>query len=99
MEHETGESAQGEVYLERLLEAMRRAGPEHLFASGMSSMAMTTIARITGVPDRWELAESAAEAVLEAQPVTPIIAMQSEAGLAMLAVLRGDQSAAEEHYS
>ncbi len=49
LEYETGESAQGEVYLERLLEAMRRVGQG---ASGRVSVAITAIARITGVPDR-----------------------------------------------
>ncbi len=98
MEHETGESAQGEVFLERLLEVMRRAGPDQFFASGMTSTAIPAIARITGVPDRLEIAEAAAEAVLSAQSVTPFFAMYAKTGLALLAVQKGDQSAAAEHY-
>ena len=50
LEYETGESAQGEVYLERLLEAMRRSTQG---ASVRVSIAITAIARITGVPVRW----------------------------------------------
>ena len=99
LEHETGESAQGEVYLERLLEEMRRAGPDRFFASGRTSMAIPTIDRITAVPDRLGIAEAAAEAVLSEQAVVPSRAMYAKAGLALLAVQKGDQSAAEEHYA
>lgn len=61
LEHETGESAEGEGYLERLLEATRRA---EFFAVLRVSTAIPTIARITGVPNRLEIAESAAKEVL-----------------------------------
>ncbi len=67
------------VYLERLLEAMRRGGTG---ASLRVSMAITAIARITGVPDRLEIAEEAAEEVLSAQFVTPRDAMNAKIGLA-----------------
>ena len=96
MEHETGESVQGEVYLERLLEAMRRA---EFFASARTPMALAAIARITGVPDRLEIGEAAAVAVLSAEPFPPTLVMWAKAGLALLAVQKGDQCAAAEHYS
>ena len=99
LEYETGESAQGEVYLERLLQTFHRAGPSQLFSYARLSMAITAIARITGVPDRLELAEEAAETVLSAPSVTPRDAMNARAGLALLAVQNGDQSAAAEHYA
>ncbi len=99
LEHEAGESAQGEVYLERLLEAMRRAGPLQLTASARTCIAIPTIARITGAPDRLEIAEAAAEAILSEQSVSPLNAMCARTGLALLAVQNGDQSAAEEHYA
>jgi len=99
LEHETGEPAQGEVYLERLLEAMRRAGPDQLLASGRASLAIAAIARITGIPDRLEIAEAAAEALLSEQSVTPNRAMYAKVALDLLAVQKGDQSAAEDHYS
>jgi len=76
LELETGESAQGEVYLERLLEVMRRAGQG---ASVRVSMAITAIARITGVSDRLEIAKAAAAAVLE-QSVVPNRALYANAG-------------------
>ncbi len=99
LEHETGESAQGQVYLERLIEAAGRAGPDQLVASARTSLAIAAIARITGVPERLEIGEAAAEEVLSAEPFPPSIAMWAKAGLALLAVQKGDQSAAAEHYS
>ena len=99
MEHETGESAPGKVYLERLLEAARKAGPVQMLASALTSSAITAIARITGVPERLEIAEATAEAVLREPPVTPLFAMITKAGLALLAVQTGDQAAAAEHHA
>ena len=99
LEYETAESAQGEIYLQRLFEMMRRAGPQQLIASGYTSVAIATIARITGVPDRLEVAEAAAEHALSAQSVTPLDASYAQTCLTLLAVQKGDQSAAEEHYA
>ena len=62
-------------------------------------MVIAAIARITGVPGRWEIAESDAEATLSAQFVRPVATLYAKAGLALLAVQRGDQFAAEEHYA
>ncbi len=99
LEHQTGESAQGEIYLERLLEVVRRGGPDQLFASGGASMAITAVGRLTGVFDRLEMAEAIAEAALSKPDVTPNVVISARAGLALLAVQRSDQSAAEEHYA
>ena len=49
-----------------------------------------------------EIAEAAAETVLSNQSVTPLNVMYAKAGLALLALLalpKGDQSAAKEHYA
>ncbi len=62
-------------------------------------MAIAEVVRITGVPDRLEIAEAAAEATLSEQHVIPTYAMYAKAGLALLAVQKGDQSAAKEHYA
>jgi len=99
LEHETGESAQGEFYLEQLLETMPRAGSDQFFASSRTSTAIVTVARITGVPDRLEIAESVAKGVLSEHPVAPLFAMYANVSLALLAVHKGDQSAAEEHHA
>ncbi len=61
-------------------------------------MAIPTIARITGVPDRLEIAESAAKAVLSEPFVYPSLAMQARLGLALLARHKGHQSAAATRF-
>jgi tetratricopeptide (TPR) repeat protein len=99
LEYETGEFAEGEVYLQRLLEVMRRAGPNRTQVHGRVSMAVAATARITGVADRLEIAEAAAEVILSEESVTPNRAMYAKAGLVLLAVQKGDQSAAAEHYA
>ena len=62
-------------------------------------MAIPAVARITGVPGRWPKGEAAAKAVLSDQSATPNRASYAKAGLALLAVQKGDQSAAAEHYA
>ena len=94
LEHQTGESARGEVCLERLLEALRRRSDQM-----STSIAIASIARITGVPGRLEIAEAAAEAVLSRPSVRPLLTITAKAGLALPAAQRSDQSATEEHYA
>ena len=99
LEYETGDSAQGEVYLERLLDVMRRARTVQLEACGRISMAIPTIARITGISDRLEIAEAAAETVLSQQSINPLFTTWARAAKAMLAVRNCNQSAAAEYHS
>ena len=54
--------------------------------------------RIIGDSDRLEMAQAAAERVLAEQVVMPFFAIQANAALAMLAVQKGDGSAAAEHH-
>ena len=98
LEYETGQSAQGEVYLAQLLLTMRGAGPSQAIASGNVSLGVAAIARITGVPDRLEIAEKAAEDVLSAQFINPRDAMNAKTGLALAAMQKGDQFGAAAHY-
>ena len=73
LEYETGELAQGEVYLDRFLEVMQRAESGQLIAAERAFIpaAIATIARISSLPDRLGVARTAAEAVLSEQSVTP----------------------------
>lgn len=98
MEYETGAFDQGEIYLERLLEAMRLA-PGQSFTTGRTFMVILTAARITGVPKHLDVAESIAKSTLLTQSVPPLLALYAKAALAMLAVHRGDQSAVAEYSS
>ncbi len=97
LEHETGEAAQGDAYLDRVLEATRRF---EFLASARMPMAIPAIARITGVPDRLEMAEAAAESYfIEQSASTNNLAMWAKVGTALLAAQKGDQTAAAEHYA
>ena len=99
LEHETGDYAQGEAYLERLLNVVGQVGPEQLMASGRVSLTVTAVARITGIPDRLEIAEAAADAVLSEPSVNPLGVLVAKVGLALLAVQKGGQFAAKQHYA
>ena len=99
LEYETGQPVQGEIYLERLLDAMRRSVAGQIRASGRVSLAISTIARITGVPERLDIARTAAEWILSKESIAPQDAMHAKAGLALLATHEGDQSSSKEHYA
>ena len=62
-------------------------------------MTIAAIARITGIPGRVEIAEATAKAIISERSATLNRAIYAKAGLALLAVEKGDQSAAEEHYA
>jgi ATP/maltotriose-dependent transcriptional regulator MalT len=96
LEYETGEFDQGMLYLERLLEELRRG----IIRSGLGKAPMTLIAvaRITDMVDHLEMAKTTAEALLPEASTTPIVAMYAKASLALLAAEQDDQSATEEHY-
>ncbi|PKB71278.1 MAG: hypothetical protein BZY87_06135 [SAR202 cluster bacterium Io17-Chloro-G6] len=97
LEYETGESAKGKVYLERLIEATRRA-KDDLATPARTSLAIGAVARITGVLDHLAVAEAATEAVLSNKFVPAMVALYVNAGLALLAVQNGDQTVSEEQY-
>ena len=96
LEHETGESARGEAYLEQFLGTIRSSSDP--LGTARVSLVIATIARITGVLDRLESAE-AVLAVISEQSVRPINVLNAKAGLALLAVQKADRSAALEHYA
>jgi DNA-binding CsgD family transcriptional regulator len=94
LEFETGKFDQGEIYLDRLIGAQPLTSSNN-FTTGRTAMAIAAVARITGDAKHLEFAES----VFLAQYVTPTLTMYARSALAMVAVHRGDASAAEEHYS
>ena len=100
-EHETGERDQGESYLERLLELMRLA-PSRSRTTAVSAyvaILIPLVARIIGVMDRLDVAETAAEAVLSSPYTTPVISFYARTGLGLIAVQRGDAAAAGKQYA
>jgi hypothetical protein len=82
--------------MERLLEAMRLCSPGPTVEYQFPAIAIPLVARITGVAERFEIAQSAAEAVLSSGSVLPLGAQIARAGLALLAVERGDVNAATQ---
>jgi tetratricopeptide (TPR) repeat protein len=103
LEYETGEPTQGAIYLDRLLEAMRREAIGDPQTVARTSMAVSAIARITGLPNRLEIAKTSAEQVLaerdvSEQAVRPITILNARVALALLAVHNSSGSPAEKQY-
>ena len=99
LHYEVGESNKGETCLEELLEVMRqfpgRSGPIY----GFPAVVIPLVARITGVLERIDIAESAAETVLSSPSVDPSFATYAKVALALRAVLKEDFEVAQEQYS
>lgn len=99
LEYETGEAARGEFFLKRIVESIGRPGPDQSLTYGRASMAVASVARITGNNDRLESAEEAAQMVVSAPNISPRLALNATVGLALLAVAKEDRAKAEEHYA
>ena len=99
MEYEVGDFSQGEIYLERLVEVTRMSPPGSIIEYGFAAMVIPMCARITGVHDRFDVAETAAESSFSLRFVPPHPAVLTRSGLALMAVQRGDGAAAEEQYT
>ena len=97
LEYQTGETDQGEIYLDILIELLR-LNSDRNFSTGRTSMAIAEIARITGVPSHMATAKVAVEKALLAPNITPALALYAKAALAMIAVQEDDKSVAAKHY-
>jgi DNA-binding CsgD family transcriptional regulator len=98
LEYELGEFEQGEAYLKRMQEIMRRTpprpGPEYADTSLVSHFA----SRITGSPDYLEVAGQAARVVLSSALAHPFWVEIVRTGLALKAIETRDYALAEEQY-
>jgi DNA-binding CsgD family transcriptional regulator len=99
LEYEVGDFGQGEAYLERFLATMPPAAARPGVDYAFPALTIPWIARITGVLDRLDIAETAAQAVVSSPFANPAFAMLARTGLGLLAVLRDDAAAAAEQYS
>ncbi len=97
-EYEVGNFELGAEYLERLLERMRQTPPGPSSDYYLPSQVIPMVALITGVIDNLEIAESAANVVLASPVGTSLTAIFPMAGMALVAVLRGDATSARGHY-
>ena len=99
LEYEVGDFLQGKDYLERLLEVMHLTPPGPVLEYSAPVIVIALAARITGTLDRLDDAERAAEIVLSSPSATSAAARFAHRGLALLAVLRGDEAASREQYA
>ena len=98
LEYEVGDFDQGRIYLDRFLETVRLNSPGPTVPYAAMASTLSIIARITGVTDWFDIAEEGAAAVLSSPSAAPNIVEVARAGLAFIAVQRGDAAAAEEQY-
>ncbi len=99
LEYELGDFSQGQDFLERLLEVVQLTAPGPTLEHSFLAVVIPAVARITGVISRFDVAEAAAETILSSPSVTPIITTFARTGLALMAVQRGEVSAAQEQYT
>ncbi len=99
LEYEVGNFSDGEAYLDRLLEVMRLTAPGPAYEYAFPAMSIPMVARISGNLSWTDEADKAAGHVLSSSSVTPMVAAMTSTGLAMLAVQRGDVSAAQKLYA
>ena len=101
LENQVGNFADGDIYLDRILETVRLAPSDILqLEHEVVPLTIGVAARITGAFNRFEAASSAAELVLSSMSgLQRRTAQLSRTGLALLAVQMGDVSAAKEQYS
>ena len=99
LEYEVGNFDQGESYLKKLLEVMHQTPPGPTVAHAYPAMVIPLVAGISGVVDRFDIAQAAAEAVLASPSAAPVVSIIARSSLALMAVQRGDMAAAQEQYA
>ncbi len=99
LEYEVGDFHQGEVFLERLLDIMRSTPAGPTLEQAVAALAISNAGRISGATDRFDIAEQSAAGTLSSPFLTPLIEYVANVGLALMAVERGDVSAAREPYT
>ncbi|MCH8225705.1 MAG: protein kinase [Chloroflexi bacterium] len=92
LEHELGNTDQGDQYLGELLEATASTGTS--FAAAIAPY----VARINGDVGRIQIAQKTVDAVPSLSIVAPVNALIVRVGLALMAVIRQDAKAAAELY-
>lgn len=98
LEHEVGNTTQGDAYLEKLLADLKSEPPEPSLRYLYVVLRVPVVARITGLTEHLTTAKEAFESVLLSPHATRLVAVTARAGLAMIASQTGDGVAAKEHY-
>jgi DNA-binding CsgD family transcriptional regulator len=98
LEYQVGEFSQGEAYLRLLTENVLQIPPGPNFSYALQALVIPVVAQISGIANRLDAAEAAAQPVLSAQSAIPLVAKLARTGLALIALLRRDIEAARELY-
>jgi ATP/maltotriose-dependent transcriptional regulator MalT len=77
---------------------MRSTPPGPTAERGLAAFSISIAGRISGVTDRFDIAEEAAAEALSSPVLTPLVEYVANVGLALIAVERGDSSAARDPY-
>jgi DNA-binding CsgD family transcriptional regulator/tetratricopeptide (TPR) repeat protein len=96
LEFELGNFEDGEVYLERLLEVMRKTPPGPVGEYTIFPSTIAYAAYITGDCGRFDIAREAAEIVLSSPGLPLTVASDTFVGLAFMAVLENDHGSARK---
>jgi tetratricopeptide (TPR) repeat protein len=99
VEYEAGDFDQGRSYLDRYLESVQLNSPGPTVPYAFLATLIPQVARISGVMDRFDIAETAADAVLSSPTAAPGVVALATHGRAWMSVQRGDVSAAREQYT
>ena len=100
LEYEVGDFRQGEVFLERALDIMRSTPPPGpTLDQAVPAFVISIAGRISGVTDRFDFAEESAAKILSSPFLAPLIELCANIALALIAVERGDASAARDPYA
>jgi len=99
VEFETGDSDQGETYLQKLMEDASHQPLEPTLTRALIALGIPMVAYITGTVRQLEVAESIAEDLVSSPTVGRRVATIARAALGFLAVLEGNVNRAREQYA
>ena len=96
--YQVGNIDEGNQSLDQLVEAMRATTPGPTVPYSYPAITIPLAAQITGVPSKFDVAEEAAGIILKGPSANSAVEQAARAGLAFMAVSRGDAEAAAEQY-
>ena len=94
-----GDFHQGEAFVERLLDIMRSTPPGSNLEHAAPAFAISIAGRISGVADRFDIAEESAAEILSSPFLTPLIEWLANVALALIAIEGADATAARDPYA
>ena len=98
LEHELGEPGEGDLYAQRLVDAMRATEAGSNVEHAEAAAVIALVGLITARPESFGEAEAAARTVVSASIRLPIFDVCARVGLGVIAHERGDAASALEQY-